>query len=218
VICQTNTQAKMLQDNYTISSDVVPMPFEAPSQPTSVNTETFEYRLPTAEYNLLWVGRTVEVKRLEWYLDLAEKIPEATFHVVGSANKSSEYASMLLERAQSMENVILHGRVSDQELFNLYDRAFALCCTSIIEGFPTTFLESWKIGLPVVTTFDPDDIVKDSGAGFTASSIEELQEKLMILRNNQKIYIEASKKSLKLYGGTYSPDAAIEKYQRLLSL
>ncbi|MBT8123834.1 MAG: glycosyltransferase family 4 protein [Gammaproteobacteria bacterium] len=215
VVCQTQTQAQMMKKNYGLDSTVIPMPSEAPEAETS-QVEVV-HRTPKG-FNLLWVGRTVKVKRLEWFLDIAEMLPEATLHIVGSANRSSEDSIEQLERAKSISNVIVHGRISDQELFALYQDAFALCCTSIVEGFPTTFLEAWKIGLPVITTFDPDDIILKSGAGRVVASPEEFVFNLNKLRDDKPMYDNISKISLNLYKERFSPSVIIKKYLQLFNI
>src|SRR6185312_4598142 len=71
-------------------------------------------------------------------------------------------------------NVKAHGRVSREQLDNLFQTCGQLCCTSMLEGFPTTFLEAWRCGLPVVTTFDPDNIVAREGLGRVVTTTDEL--------------------------------------------
>ena len=63
-----------------------------------------------------------------------------------------------------MPNVTLHGRVERERMPSLYQDALCLCCTSVLEGFPNTFLEAWSVGLPVVSSFDPDHLIAERGS------------------------------------------------------
>jgi glycosyltransferase involved in cell wall biosynthesis len=63
-------------------------------------------------------------------------------------------------------------------LANLYSGATLLACTSELEGFPTTFLEAWSLGVPVVTTFDPDHVVATQGLGEVAFDLDDFTRKL----------------------------------------
>jgi glycosyltransferase involved in cell wall biosynthesis len=55
----------------------------------------------------------------------------------------------------------------------------------MLEGFPTTFLEAWSCGLPVVTTFDPDGIVAREGLGRVVNTEDELVAQLQSLPNSE---------------------------------
>lgn len=46
------------------------------------------------------------------------------------------------QRARSIPNVRLHGRVMHVQMEQLYRQAFVLCNSSTHEGFPNTFLEA----------------------------------------------------------------------------
>jgi len=75
------------------------------------------------------------------------------------------------------------GKLSRADLNNLFETSGLLCCTSMLEGFPTTFLEAWSCGLPVVTTFDPDGIVARQGLGQVVTTADELVAQLRALPN-----------------------------------
>jgi glycosyltransferase involved in cell wall biosynthesis len=68
------------------------------------------------------------------------------------------------------------GRLNREQISDLYASTALLCCTSLYEGFPNTFLEAWAFGRPVVSTFDPDDMIESNGLGLTAHDAPGLAE------------------------------------------
>jgi glycosyltransferase involved in cell wall biosynthesis len=108
--------------------------------------------------------------------------------------------------------------VGDQELWRLYARASVLCCTSSIEGFPTTFLEGWSLGLPVVTTFDPDGLVAAHGLGQVVASLDELAAALQTSTSSTPSREEWSRNARRFYAERYSPSACLPRLRELLAL
>src|SRR6185503_4911636 len=108
---------------------------------------------------VLWVGRFSPEKRLEWFLDLAAAVPEVEFHVLGAANRPSAYADALVRRAATLSNVVRHGHVAHDQVARFYAGARLLVLTSRFEGFPSTMMEAWSLGVPTVSTVDPDGVV-----------------------------------------------------------
>jgi len=151
------------------------------------------------------------------FLDLAEMLPDVIFHVAGSANQGSEYERKLQTRADSLLNVKMHGRVSNEKLAMLYAESSILCCTSELEGFPTTFLEAWKQGIPVITTFDPDGIVEDEDVGFSVDTVDQIKEALNLVANNPASYETKSRNAIALYMSRYSPGVIVDQYKTLLN-
>ena len=90
-----------------------------------------------------------------------------------------------MEAAARLPNATVHGRLSNNQLASLYQRAALLCCTSRLEGFPTSFLEAWSLGIPVVTTFDPDQIVARHGLGVVVTTQDELIAALRYLMQDK---------------------------------
>jgi glycosyltransferase involved in cell wall biosynthesis len=167
VIAQTLCQKEGLLQATGLQSEVIPMAVVPPFTRAG-------YASPASPPHVLWVGRITPGKRLEWLLEAARRSPEIIFDVVGTPNKDSEYATAILAAAASLPNVQVHGRASNEQLVSLYRQATVLCCTSTLEGFPTTFLEAWSCGIPVVTTFDPDGVVARYGLGEVATDMESL--------------------------------------------
>jgi glycosyltransferase involved in cell wall biosynthesis len=183
IIVQTETQRELLASNFQLNAKVIPMPSEGFAE----KAESYPAQEATKGVGnarrVLWVGRFQEEKRIEWLLDLAELCPEYEFDVVGSSNSDSDYAMKMTKRAESIANVHLHGRVPHEQLGKFYTRAHLLCSTSVYEGFPNVFLEAWSVGLPLVTTVDPDGVVAKYGMGCNAVDVEDLGRQLLAFEN-----------------------------------
>jgi len=211
VIVQTRHQQQMLREGFGIDSTVIPMPCELLDTSGCVHPEiSCEESL-----HVLWVGRISEEKRFEWLLDVAEQCPEITFDVVGASNANSDYASALTKRAARILNVKMHGRIPHAEIAKHYYRSRALCCTSAYEGFPNTFLEAWSLGIPTVSTFDPDGLIAKLGLGWNASSVDELVDRLRTAISTPEKWHAASHAARSYYLKNHTLDATMPKFEKL---
>ena len=165
VVAQTDAQRDRLRQAFSVDSTVIRNCSEDPG----LDPRGAQIRGENPRPRCLWVGRFVPVKRLELLLDLAAAEPGWDFHVVGAANASGDYERGLDARAQALRNVTLHRGISDAALDEQYRRASVLVSTSRVEGVPTTFLEAWARGLPVVSTVDPDDVIAKGRLGAVAA-------------------------------------------------
>jgi glycosyltransferase involved in cell wall biosynthesis len=166
--------------------------------------------------SVIWVGRLIDLKRPGWVIELAARCPNLHFDIVGPEVGSSELVQMIKRQANASPNVTLHGRVSEERLHELFGTAFALCCTSTIEGFPTTFLEAWYFGLPIVTTFDPDDLVASNQLGFVSSTVEGLAKGLHILADDRTTYEEISRNASDMFESRFSVEACAKELLSVL--
>ncbi len=194
IVVQTLKQKLLLQEEFGLESTHIPMP--CAGFPVTVDAQD---KLKRKKKKILWVGRLNPVKRLEWLLDLAERLPEYEFQVAGSANVSNEYDQSLVKRAEDIANVTLLGRTPHSQMGEVFNSVDLLCSTSKYEGFPNVYLEAWSVGLPLVTTFDPDQVVARYGLGYPAADFEDLvaktkqalkSENWLALSENAKHYFE----------------------------
>jgi glycosyltransferase involved in cell wall biosynthesis len=209
VIVQTYHQQKMLQNGFGIDALVSPMPCSG-----FIGVERISP--PNDPPRILWVGRCSQEKRLEWLLDIAEALPQYAFDVAGASNARTDYAAALHQRAKSLPNVILHGWFTHHDLANLYCNACLLCCTSIYEGFPNTFLEAWSVGLPVISTFDPDQIIARKKLGQPAFSVEEICAGITAFVKDSRRWQEASSAARTYYNTHHAIDAAMSIFVKSL--
>lgn len=127
-----------------------------------------------ARKRVMWAGRFSHEKRFEWLIEIAKRLPEIDFDVLGSKNKLGAYDTNLIEQAEGIDNIFLRGRIPHEQMGSFYDNSDLLLCTSIYEGFPNTFLEAWSVATPVVTTVDPDNVVERHQLGAKAETVDGL--------------------------------------------
>jgi glycosyltransferase involved in cell wall biosynthesis len=84
-------------------------------------------------------------------------------------------------------------------LEQIYENTRLLCCTSQVEGFPTSFLEAWSRGIPLVTTFDPDGIVARHRLGAIAKNPAELAGQLRNIIEDKTKYAALSQAAKRYY-------------------
>ncbi|NLZ06741.1 MAG: glycosyltransferase family 4 protein [Phycisphaerae bacterium] len=213
VTAQTVTQQRMLRKNMGISACVVR---NCGSNPTVSSPPEARAATDANANHVLWVGRISNAKRLEWLLDVAQRCPDMMFDVVGAANTQCDYVSSLIARAATISNVRMYGGVPYSDMPEYYRRCSVLCCTSAYEGFPNTFLEAWSLGIPVVSTFDPDGVIAGNGLGWVAQNVDELVTCLNRVCQSPKLQMEASKAARQYYVAYHTPDACLPEFERLL--
>jgi glycosyltransferase involved in cell wall biosynthesis len=211
IFAQTKKQQITLERNMGYSSAVIELPY------VSYGTSRPVRRDKDRRNSVIWVGRLIKIKRPDWVLDIAARCPDMQFDIIGPAGPDSEISRSLKSAAESAHNVTLHGRVSEDRLLELFGSAFALCCTSTIEGFPTTFLEAWFFGLPIVTTFDPDNLVASNQLGFVNTTVEGIAASLDALVRDNGTYEEMSKNANEFFVRRYSQEACSPKLLSMLA-
>ena len=164
-------------------------------------------------YDAIWVSNLRLLKRVEWFLNLAEKMPNLKFAIVGGSFKDTGYYDQIKEKADRISNLSFLGKKSFDETTRLISQSRLLVCTSEYEGFPNTFLQAWAMTIPVVSTVDPNDAIVKNGLGITLSSETDLYDAVKELTNdhveygqcvdNVRAYFEANHSSESAYDRLY---------------
>lgn len=210
VVAQTYTQQELLLRNFSIRSTVVRNSGpEIVDPPESVG-------VGRAEPLVLWIGRIVPVKRFEWLLDVANRCSDVKFQIVGAVNQDSRYAAELIGRARECPNISFQGEVPHAQMEGFYIGAKLLLCTSRQEGFPNTFLEAWRLGLPVVTTFDPDGLVRLNRLGLVGSTVDEVVEGLRKLLSDSLEYEHVSASARTYFASHHTAAVVLPAFERVI--
>ena len=210
IIVQTRRQQQMLRQAFGHDSTVLPMPCPNPS---GARLASPDFGHPAGR-RVLWVGRICRQKRPDRLLELAGACSDLQFDLVGPASEGG-YSQEILARAGQMHNVTVHGPAPRERMPQMYSRAACLCCTSDYEGFPNTFLEAWSQGLPIVSMFDPDDLIVQCGLGRYAQDMPGLILGLRDLLGSPQRWRVASGRCRTHFLQTYSLELAMPRFERV---
>jgi len=211
VIAQTVTQQKLLRENFGIDSTVIPSC--APDyRRCRGGADAVASNLGR---RLLWIGAFTPIKRLELLLDIAEQNQDLQFDVIGDCNSELEYVQCLRSRAKSMPNVHLHGTVAHAHVQQFYQRTAALICTSRAEGFPNIFVEAWSHSLPIVSTFDPDNLIVKNELGIVAQDVKGLASGTRTLLGDSQRWQRVSEAARQYYLGNHTVDAVMTQFEKV---
>lgn len=97
-----------------------------------------------------------------------------------------------MELANRLPNLFFLGKKDFFEVNMYFKNAKVFICTSEYEGFPNTFLQSWSNNLPVISTVDPSNVIKEHGLGFFCNDTNDICDNLSKILSNDSIYKELS--------------------------
>lgn len=130
------------------------------------------------------VGRLVPVKRFHLLIDalVAAKadVPALEAVIVGEGYERERLEGLLRDRGAE-DWISLPGRVSDEELIDLYRRAWVVASTSAREGWGMTLTEAGACGTPAVATdiAGHRDAVLDGESGLLVQRIADFPAALV---------------------------------------
>lgn len=176
VVAQTLHQQALLKQHYGVTSEVVNMAVEPPARAVAASQDI----------DVLWVANFRPVKRPEFVIELARRLPHRNFVMVGGPLTGQEESYEIARKAAAnVPNLKLLGPLPYAEAGAVFERARLHLNTSEFEGFPNTFLQAWIRSVPVVTFFDPDGLVRKKQLGCVATSIEEMSAALDALLGDE---------------------------------
>ncbi|WP_022939983.1 glycosyltransferase family 4 protein [Psychromonas hadalis] len=210
ILSQTEKQVNLLASGFQLASTVMPMPCPGPTE-NQYQPLKYKKDKPT----ILWAARIHPCKRLELLLEVAESLPEFQFVVGGSPLEEDDYSDALFNTMKRLDNVSYLGMVGRDDMPALYRSSTLFCCTSEYEGFPNTFLESWSNGLPIVSTFDPDDLIQKKQLGLPATSKDELIAGIRSLCKNEQQWSECSHNARSYYQNNHSVDEVMTRFEKV---
>ena len=206
ILAQSEQQAEALDRNYARPSHVAGMLVENAAQ-----------CIPHQERDIdvLWVNNIRQLKRPDVALDLAERMSETSFHLIGGPNDPDLYRQVK-QRAETLPNVTFHGAVPYREVGAFYDRCRVFINTSDTEGFPNSYLQAWVRGTPVVAFFDPDGVIAKESIGQAVNSLDEMITAVHHLLTHESLLHSMGSRCREFMSIHYSDEVVLRPYLEML--
>ena len=210
VVAQTTHQQELLNRMFGIDSQVVPNVYSVPPDDELVAAVDREF--------VLWVGSLdADQKKPIRFVRLAEQLPDIEFVLVGWT-PDDEFRAEISERAEALSNLRFEGFVPPDEIDRYYRRAAMFVNTSEYEGFPNTFLEAWRFGVPVVSLHHTlDGLLSDGEVGLHAGSIDRLTEQVEELWVDPERAAELGRNGRQYLREHYAVETAVDTYSQLFA-
>ena len=187
-----NRKAK---DLYSLDDDVsiqyLPNPVEIDNK--------FDFDKHNKKNNIIFLGRIESVKRGWLFCEIASKLPEYQFYVLGQTFRESDKNTEIINKYLNINNLHFVGHVDGIEKNNFIQDAKILVNTSIHEALPISFLEALSYGTVLVSNRNPEDLTSKFGIhvgdvlGDGFDKVELYVEAIQKLMQNDSIREEKAK-------------------------
>lgn len=164
---------------------------------------------------VLWVASLRKGKRPEWFIDLARRLPELRFRMVGGADDTG-YERTLRKLAAPVTNLDVLGFVPYADVEEQFDGAQIFVNTSVHEGFPNTYLQAWARAIPTVGTIATGALWEGIPVEIQARTLDELTAMVAHLASDSVARHDIGKRCLSCFKAQHSLDATLSDYARLI--
>lgn len=203
VIVQNSEQQQLLLKNYQKQSLLIKSLFEVtekrPKKPDDLT--------------VLWVGSIQRWKQPELFIQLAEKIPFGKFLLIGAPSVDREYFDNIIKRGNALGNMEYLGFIPYPQINEFFQNAALFVNTSVAEGFPNTFLQSWAHSVPVVSlNVDPDEAICQKKLGFHSKDWNQFVKDVILLLQNDSLRNELGKNGLEYINTEHNTQKIVGEY------
>lgn len=126
--------------------------------------ESFDLMNYPKKNHIIFLGRIESVKRGWIFCEIAKKMPEYEFYVIGQSFREKEKNSHIMSGYRKIKNLHFTGHLDGNDKIQHLKDAKVLVNTSIHEAIPISFLEALSWGTLIVSNRDPDNLVSRFGA------------------------------------------------------
>ena len=208
LVAQTEDQVVLAKRNYRKDAILIRNMF-APIADVQAAEKTIQ---------VLWVGAFRNAKRPQMYVDLAKRLPQYQFLMVGGPGLTNGLLfKEIASRAEGIRNVTLTGPVPYARANEYFSQAMVFVNTSDGEGFPNTYLQAWSRGVPVIAAFDADGIISRHDLGRHCSDVDSLAAAVKEFLENEELRVSAGERAKRYVEEYHDPASITEQYDQLFS-
>jgi len=210
VVAQNPTQRQDCERHYARAPVFIPSCYVPPADGRGRDE---------AGNEILWVSTIRQFKRPEIFLDIARRLPGFRFRMIGgpggSDAESRRYFSAMEAAAKNIPNLEFLGFVPYAQVDTHFDRARIFVNTSLHEGFPNTFLQSWARGVPTVSLFDTGSFCMGEPVSCVVQDTDQMVRTINRLMADEAAWKHKSALCRSHFETEHSVRAVIAAYEKL---
>jgi glycosyltransferase involved in cell wall biosynthesis len=208
IVVQNVTQQQGCRANYHRGSTLIPSCYELPADAS-----------PGKGDCVLWVSSIGEHKLPEVFLELARRLPQRRFVMIGGAGgdaRNNSCFERVRDAATTIPNIEFTGFLPHAAAERYFDRTRVLVNTSLHEGVPNTFLQAWARGVPTVAFADTGARLRGEPIYPVVKRVEEAAAEVERLFTDDGHWQRASARCREYFDSTHSTSKVLTRFERLL--
>ncbi|MFA5478779.1 MAG: glycosyltransferase family 4 protein [Candidatus Muiribacteriota bacterium] len=169
----------------------------------------------TDKHYFLYVGKYTEIKKPKIFLKIVKKFPDKKF--VAIITGDGKIKEDFLSQSEKLKNLTVIDYVPWNDIGSYFQKAKALINTSIYEGFPNTFIQSFISKTPVLSLYvNPDNILDDYKTGYFAEG--KFENLVLFIKNtDNNTYMEMGENSFNYVLKNHTVDKLISSYRKIFN-
>jgi glycosyltransferase involved in cell wall biosynthesis len=210
VIVQNPAQREALRENFGRQGFLIPSCYVPPAGASA----------DRAGY-VLWVATVRPAKRPELLFEIAQRLPDVRFVMIGGPDpgrREAEYMRSVAEMATRVPNLEVRGFVPFVEAERAFNGARVVLNTSLYEGFPNTFLQAWARGIPTVGFIDTGSRRAGEPVYDVAADVDDATARIRRLMSEGAYWAAASARAAGHFRESHSIDAVLDLYEQILAV
>ena len=172
------------------------------------------------ERYVAWAAMLRTFKRADLLIEIARRLPHVRFVVCGGPTtflSPPGYGEQMVSALQAQPNIEYLGKVAPAKSIEIIANASLLLSTSDEEGFPSTFLEAWAGGTPVISLkLDPDSLIQKHQLGAVPGSIENTVQAVAELMDAPALRDEIAVRSRQYIASTHTGKVVAQQFQQAI--
>ena len=216
------TQGKFLvekaKDLYRLNNDLymeyLPNPIDS--------DYTFDVKTYKKKNHIIFLGRIESVKRGWLFCEIAKRLPEYEFFVLGQTFREKGKNSEIMDRYASIPNLHFAGHVDGEIKKKYLMDSKILVNTSIHEALPISFLEALSYGTLIVSNRNPEDLTSQFGywtgdvLGDGFDKVDLYVEGIIKIMNDERVRQAKAEAAVAYVRKVHNTDRIITKLKRIL--
>ncbi len=210
ILAQHPGQLANLRDGFRLESRVFPSVYlSAPAEGAFPRDGVY------------WVAMTREAKRPRLFFELARRLPELRFTMIGGPDggpQTHRYFQELVQEASALANLQLLGFQTPWEIDQELKRAVALVSTSPSggEGLPVTYLQAWRQGVPTIGFSSPGSGKIPAECGWAVRHLDEVVELLQHTKADPGRFTARGRLAREHFQKNHAVDVVIPRFERMM--